>query len=318
VTMKIVAIILTAIIVISCADFKGLYGIVTDFGGSNTETIVFTVKIDPTSGTWSEIVKNFVYVGSSATFDGISGYDSDNDVLYYATDFATPFLYSSDLKNGVLLAPIALGFSSVLTIDYDTQNKRLLLYGSLPSNSGFGLMEYSTNGGPSDLMAKITQYSSLAATAVDSPNQKYYVIGSNGTWNFGIIDLNNPTQLEASYPLKCNFTGVYSFELNSLYYDDNDKKLYAIGVTNTPRLSYWLADIPLSNPSSCVAYPMLVKDFGIATCFTYDQNTKTMWFGWAPNGPSRLISYDVAGRKISNDMVFSNRVVLEDLQVAYF
>jgi len=296
----------------------GLYGIITDFGGKDTETIVYTVQINPKTGQWIRIVKNFIYIGGSATYDGLSGYDSDNDVLYYATDFATPFLYSSDLKNQVLLPPIDMGFSFIETIDYDTVQKRLLVYGPLV-NKQPALMSYSTNGGDAELMAYINQFTGLAATIVDSKNQLYYVIGTNSSqWSLGIIDLNDPSGLKASYPIQCNFSFAYSFEENCLYYDESQKKLYAIAVSTHPDLAYWLADIPIDKQGMCTAYPIQTSQFGIGTAFTYDQMSKTLWFGFAVNGPSRLISYDTQKHMITNDFEFSDIVVLEDLQVTYF
>jgi len=294
-----------------------LYGIITDVEGDYTETVVHTIQIDPTNAKWIRIVKNFVYVGSSGTYDGISGFDSDNEVLYYATDFSTPFLYSSDLKNQLLLAPIALGFTSVLTIDYDSQIKRLLIYGFL--KDGHGLMSYSTSGGKAVMLSSLPEYTSIASTIVDSEKQLYYVIGTNSsTWNFGVIDLNNPDSLKSSFNLKCNFSFPYSFELNALYYDSDTQNLLAVAVSNSPSLAYWLAVIPIDGKGSCIAYPMQPSIFGIATCFTYDQVTKMMWFGFAPNGASKLIQYDVNNLQIVNEFAFSDQVVLEDLQVATF
>jgi len=296
----------------------GLYGIITDFGGANTETIVFTVQIDPTTAKWIRIVKNFVYVGGSGTYDGISGYDSDEDVMYYATDFSSPFLYSSDLDNQLLLAPISLGLSAVLTVNYDSSQKRMLIYGQI-QGQGNGLITYSTNGGAGALVSRIPEYKSLAGTTVDTKNQIYYVIGTNSTqWNIGALDLNNPDNLDSNYPIKCNFTIPYNFELNTLCFDSDTNNLITIAVTGQPSLAYWVAIIPANGQGACTAYPIKTSVFGIATCFTYDQMTKTLWFGFAPNGPSKLISYDVKNLKMGTEFVFSDQVVLEDLQVTYF
>jgi len=297
----------------------GLYGIITDFGGDNTETIVYTVQIDLTTGKWIRIVKNFIYVGGSATYDGISGYDSDRDVLYYATDFSSPFLFSSDLENQVLLAPISLGLASVETIDYDSSKKRLLIYGALPDKQGNGLIAYSTTGGAGGLMSRLPEYKSIASTAVDSDNQLYYAIGTNtSAWNIGTIDLNDPNNLKSNYPITCNFTIPYSFDVNSLYYDSDTKNLIAITVTTKPALAYWVSVIPIDGMGKCTAYPIKTSSFGIATCFTYDQMTKTLWFGFARNGPSQLISYDVNTFTTTKEFDFSAQVVLEDIQVTYF
>jgi len=313
--MRVACLFLLAFVIIQIYGAKlGLYGIITDFGGANTETIVYTVQINPTTGQWIRIVKNFIYVGGSGTYDGISGYDSDKDVLYYATDFATPFLYSSDLKNQVLLPPIDLGLKAVLTIDYDKSLKRLLVYGMLPN--GLGLMTYSTSGGASGLLSVLTEYTSIAATAVNSMAQLFYVVGTNSSSpNLGIIDLNNPSQLKSNFPMKCNFTFPYGIELNTLYYDELDNKLFCIAVSNSPSLKYWVAEVGISN-GNCVAYPIDTGIFGIATAFTYDQITKVMWFGFAPNGPGRLYGYDTKAHKVVSNFEFGD-TVLEDLQVTY-
>jgi len=231
-----------------------------------------------------------------------------------------PSFFSSDVEKQTLLPPIALGFAAVLNIDYDSKQKRLLVYGMLPQNKGNALMAYSTNGGPGGILSLIPEYKSVISGYVDSDNQIYYVIGSNSTTqvNIGSIDLNNPDNLLTNYQIKCNFTIPYYFELNSLYYDPDSKNLIATIATFVPALAYWLAIIPSNGQGSCTAYPMKTSMFGIATCFSYDQITKTLWFGFAPNGPSRLISYDLNKMKITNEFVFSDSVVLEDLQVTYF
>jgi len=182
-----------------------------------------------------------------------------------------------------------------------------------------GLISYSTSGGAGNIISRIPEYKSVAATTVDSDNQLYYIIGTNSSsWNIGTVDLNSPNQLKTNFPISCNFSIPYSFELNTLYYDSDTEILYSIAVTSQPKLAYWLAAIPLSDNGKCTAYALKTSVFGIGTCFTYDQSTKTLWFGFAANGPSRLISYDVKNLMPGQEFVFSDSVVLEDLQATEF
>lgn len=47
------------------------------------------------------VVKNFEIAGSSLTFDGISTFNDDKGIFYYAPNWPAPFVFSADVKKGV-------------------------------------------------------------------------------------------------------------------------------------------------------------------------------------------------------------------------
>jgi len=59
-------------------------------------------------------VTNFIYAGSSLTYDGISALDDKKENLYYATDAASAFIYSADVRLKKLNPPIDVGAVSII------------------------------------------------------------------------------------------------------------------------------------------------------------------------------------------------------------
>jgi len=120
-----------------------------------------------------------------------------------------------------------------------------------------------------------------------------------------------------SYKIQCNFTNFYVFELNALYLDESDNNLIAIAETLDP-LRYWLVEIPIDQQGNCVAYDIEPGSMGVATAFSYDPKTKTLWYGYAPNGPVKLVAYDVKNHLVVKVFDFSDRLLIEDIQVTHF
>lgn len=61
------------------------------------------------------------------TYDGISEFDSDQKVLYYATDTDSAFIFKADVQSGCLKAPISLAAQSIGTMNYDKLQKRMFI-----------------------------------------------------------------------------------------------------------------------------------------------------------------------------------------------
>jgi len=295
----------------------GLFGIITDFAGENTETIVRTVTVDPNTGQTLRIITNFIYVGGSATYDGISALDTDKGQFYYVTD-ATSFLYNVDLGKQSLLPTISMGLDYVGTFAYDSSNKRLLVWGlatdqQTKKTSNY-LLSYPTgNTGAASLVTQFQNIQELVGSTLDAKNQIFYFMAYNNSKEYvGSYNINTKVTSNLVEP-SCNITGQYVFAYDSFTYDPNGG-LRAVAETTNP-LKYFY--VTLDVKGGCVAYPINPSAFGIATCFSFDPQSPNLYLGWAPDGPGKIITFNTKTMSITKEVALSDGFVLEDLTVAY-
>jgi len=275
--------------------------------------LFFTVRIDTATGAFTNLVENFLYVGGSATYDGISDLDQSTGVYYYSTDFATPFIYSSNVLTSTLLPTISTAATVVLNIHHDDNNKRIL---SLQSEkSGFlNLVSLPTTlsaPGKAFLVTtfpgSVSQDLVLASAFVDS-TQNFYMIAGNTSNNTGYFlstfNVQNPSNFQSVIinPTTCPSGLTKDLFIQYVQFDSNVKQLVA-GVEQfiNNALRYW---IYLIQPTgSCVAKMINMPVQGIVTCWSYDQNIRTMYFGIAPNGLPRVIAVNVDSMAITMNVV---------------
>jgi len=298
---------LLSILFLSFVVGQQLYATVTEFGGKDTETIVYTAVVDPKTGTWSNIVETLVYAGSSATADGISTVDTDNDIVYYATDFEVPFIYATDVKNSLLKAPISLPVYAIARLDYDNVNKRLLALVYDIKKAPI-LISYSRSS-PVTTIFSFAPFGIPYSTAVDAATQTYYFVAVNGSqWYLHSFNLGSPSKVN-SYPLTLAPGDYPSY----LVYDAKRQTLFGVAENFKPSLNYKL--LTMTTNGKVVEKSIATKAFGIATCFTYDPLTHTLYMGWAPNGPGQLYTLDVTTNTVTNVATLPGGIVLEDIEV---
>eukprot|EP01064_Diplonema_japonicum_P019264 TRINITY_DN27962_c0_g1_i1.p1 TRINITY_DN27962_c0_g1~~TRINITY_DN27962_c0_g1_i1.p1 ORF type:complete len:302 (+),score=67.11 TRINITY_DN27962_c0_g1_i1:89-994(+) len=104
-----------------------IYAVSVGFGPMKKRTISEGFKVNPTTGEWSQISENFVYVGSSAKWDGVNAFDEANGLFYWATGFGSNLVYSINVTSGSLQAPIDLYSAGIITLTFDQYNGELII-----------------------------------------------------------------------------------------------------------------------------------------------------------------------------------------------
>jgi len=283
-----------------------LYGLITGFGGDSTQTVVLTVQVDPVTGNFTSIAENFIYVGSSATYDGISGFDQKNKYFYYATNFESAFVFGVDVIKGELLPPVSIGSEAVTSIDWDGTGNQLLINGLfLDESSAIFTLPYS---GPSVELINFTTMgiTTIYATVLDWKKDIYYLAFYNDTssqFEIGTFALAKPTAIVTT-SLGCGAAIAPDF----LFYDSANGILLGIGFNSTA-LAYKYFEV--------VAKKCTVTDLkltGIVTSATYDPTVTTLYLGYVDSSGSSMISYNRVKKTLSK---VSTLYVLEDLQASY-
>jgi len=288
-----------------------LYGLNTGFPANYLE--VYTLALFPNNGTWETVVNNFAYLtSSSATYDGISGFDHDKKILYYSTDTDSTYVFRADVQTGCLAAPISVAAAEIIGLKYDSKNKRTLIT-YIDANHNLNIMAFSTRGLGYQVINQMDQYSkSWIDTALDDVNQVYYFIGANNTgiWvgHFSVATTFAPVSVK--YPLNFGISNIYP---SYLAYDPIRKVLVGVMESFVPSLHYYYVTI---NPTTwkTTIRPVNTEEFGIATCFAYHAASHTLYIGWAPNGPGKLYMVDILSGT-AHGVVFNPVIVLSDIAV---
>jgi len=296
------------------ADSGDVYAIVTE-GLDVDELEVYTVKVNTQTGSLERVVGNFLYLtGFSETYDGISGYDQDQDIIYYSTDTDSAFVYSADVHNQQLIAPISLGATAVLKMVYDSLNKRMIF--TIVANRQLNMVAWSTIGSGYNLLnSRISQFDVeyYVDGTLDSKNQLYYMMFGNSTgMGWATFSTSSPNSPISSGTLNC---GVPGLVLNYIVYDPILSTIHGVGENASPTLKYFLIQI---TPGSyrCTAQPIKTQEFGIATAFSFLPSTHTLYVAWAPDGPGKLYSVNVRTGATSG-LVIQGGVVITDVEVEF-
>jgi len=290
-----------------------LYGILTIVGGENTETIVQTVSIDLSSGNVNTLVTNFIYAGSSLTYDGISTLDDKKENLYYATDAASAFIYSANVRENKLNPPIDVGAVSILDLKMDTQSSTLYIEFADADNSVL-IATYSTNGGPATLLANLTDVllsegGEIGQSTLDTTNNIWYFISYTSSGE--LINTVSLTNLTAtSSPLSTACQKAFSF----LFFDSSSNQLYGIlELIRSGKVHYSFAT--LSPSGECTESAITHEPYGIITAFSYSPYSNNVYYGLAGDSGNDICSIAVPLTGLPN--CTSVLAVVSDLEVAY-
>jgi len=265
-----------------------LYGVVTGFPADYLEVYSITIQ---SNGQWTRTVDNFVYLtDESVTYDGISGFDYDEKILYYCTDYDSAFIFRADMTTKCLYPPISLDASAIESMKYDTIKKRMLITFE-DAKGNLVVVQYSTQGKGYGIVQTLTAYhGDWLDAALDVTKQMYYFVGHNTSGNFiggfSIATTNAPV---FSAYINCGVASVFP---EFLTFDPIRKVLVGTMSSFVPSLHYYYITI---NPTNyqCKATLIKTQEFGIATCFSYHPTSHTLYMGWAPNGPGKVYTVDV-------------------------
>jgi hypothetical protein len=72
----------------------------------------------------------------------------------------------------------------------------------------------------------------------------------------------------------------------------------------------------MDSSNKCTAYPIKTSEYGIATALSYNPNTRLLYMGWAPNGPGRLYTINVATQAVSS-VTLKDRFIITDMQIEW-
>jgi len=304
-----IAQVVCVLFLVSVASVSGaLYGILTGGGGNGTQTNVYTVAIDTTTGNFTIVAENFVNIGDSATYDGISAFDQKNEYLYYVTDFGSAFVFGVDVKNGLVRPPISTGAMGITAIEYDAGNEQLLLTSiyNETTNEAYIISFPSDPSKSSKIVFNFTQHgvdaNSVYRQTIDPSTDVYYLIYYGSGLQLGQFTISDPNSFK-SVAFPC--AGGDPIYIN---YDIKQAKFVGLMMNQkgTDYIYYEIAD------NKCTEINL--KLGGIVTAVTYDPTATSLYFSWATNEGSAVEVYDTSSHQLSS---FAVDDVLEDIEVAY-
>jgi len=262
-----------------------VYGLVYETGGQGTQTILAVVDINITSGKSKPIAETTIYVGPSITLDGISTFDQKNQILYYATDYDSAFVFGVAVTSGDLRPPISVGAEVVESLDWDQTNNQLLIHGIWRDKSQ-AVVTYPANG-PSKELVNFTDsgITTIYSTAVDNKKGVYYFASYNEStsiFEIGSFAIAAPKTI-TKFKFACGGTAFYA--PNHLFFDSNSGKLLGIGYNETAKAHSYFEIIA----GKCTPKPLALT--GIVVSAAYDPTTTTLYLGYASD-VGAIIIYD--------------------------
>jgi len=295
------------LVVLGLLDYArgNIYGLVT--GSTQTQTLLQTVLVSPTNGSFSLIAENIVYVGPSLTFDGISGFDQKRQILYYSTNYGNAFVFGLDVSKNALQPPISINANSIDSIEWDALNSQLLIAGTYADNS-VAVVTYPTNG-QSELLVNFTAQGIrdyIYGTTIDNKKGVYYFAfydEAAEVFNIGSFPISSPKSITIN-KMNC---GQGLLAANFIFFDSGLGKIVGVGFNTTVK-QYNYFEI-VSN--TCTVKSLGVT--GIVTCATYDPTATTLYLGYTGD-VNALLFYNTKTYTLTK---VSTPTVLSDLQVSY-
>eukprot|EP01112_Ceratiomyxa_fruticulosa_P002949 TRINITY_DN1335_c0_g1_i1.p1 TRINITY_DN1335_c0_g1~~TRINITY_DN1335_c0_g1_i1.p1 ORF type:complete len:323 (+),score=63.56 TRINITY_DN1335_c0_g1_i1:90-1058(+) len=306
---------LAVLVLVSCflCSQASLYGIVTEFSNNDTTTILYTVEIDPSTGDFTYLFQNFVYLGGSMTWNGISGFDQKRDILFWSVNYDSSFIFSADMDTATLRAPMTINSVWIQNYIVDPSADRVYVEAGYLDKSGtreyWYVASLSLDTGASYLMTNLTEagIESITLSALDYNSGIYYMIAS-GVW--AQFSLSEPTDITTK-TLACSniFQPVW------MAFNPNTNSFIGIGEGIKPNIHYSFIHFNITDDEvTCDVKPFQLKEVGIITCFTFDPTVGSLYLGVGTNTGSFLITYNTAtGAQTSVAVDYT----LADCQVSY-
>jgi len=286
-----------------------LWGRFTNVGKSGERTIDHCVKIDLESDTYQIVSNNYIYVGGSATVDGISTFDQTRGVFYYTTDGSTRSVFQVQVTTGTLLPTIDFYAYAIGALKFDHVQSRLIVayynQQKLPV-----LALYSVNEGPISTVP-LQPGVQLGNAAYDGKKQLYYNAVYAGSANKTIINTIN-VQSGATNTATITCPGyVINMFINNF---KGSESLWGLMEYFTPQnqLKYYIAEITPNKNSQC--NPILLPTTGIVTASTFSESTGSLVYNEAINGGDLIHEFNVKTRQTKAPNI---GIVLEDLQIQH-
>lgn len=291
-----------------------IYGIVTEFINNNQDTAIYTIIVDQDTGKLTNVTENFVFNGGSGTIDGISALNNYTNTYWYATDSATPFAYSVDVKKKQLLPPLDIGATSILRFAAD--GKTGLTYSIVTAKTGIYLISID----PTYFVRTIFQFSNqinfgyICATAYNQDSGLLYLIASTkantSDPQYKVFSINVKTGqiVSTSNALSCvGFTEYFA-------YDPTSKNLYGIILTVVKNALQYSTVIVNPSTGDCKSFPVTELNNGIVTCATYSPSQQLLYVGEATNHGGYLHKVNPLTGHDMDHVLVSDYLVLESIE----
>jgi len=257
------------------------------------------------------------FLGCFHNIDGISTFDSKNNVFYYVTDATSDLnIYSANVITKSLQAPIDIYSYSIGNLAFDNVQERLLVSAY---NTKFVpyFVVYGINEGPVQLFE--TTPIQLGTGVYEASSQIFYNFwafrnGSSEVYMLTKIGLSNP-----NFPTYTNVTVGCTYYPSKLYVDASiPTSLYGIvevfSATNSTKggkatLTYYIYLINKTT-GACSNIVQLPALGGIVTAYTFGNGV--LYYAEATDSGNFLHIYTVATKQHRFVPVM---YVLEDVQV---
>jgi len=281
-----------------------LYGVLTEFSFNDRQTLVFTVKFDLASGSYTNVTENLVFNGGSATVDGISAFDQKGQTYYFATDYLIPLIYSTNVRTQSNLAPINFGATDIESLVYDNSGRQLLTLYEVNGAMILGaILPQSVN----KILAIPTTYNTgdiMVGTA--DTNGNYYLLAKyeNEIYAVATIDIANGVITKS---VKFNADTMTNVFPQSAFYDAQSKMVIGGGLSfESSGLTYYYLEI---NPATgAVLKQTLGVAVGIVTSWTFDSIGRVLYFAEAVPLGAYIYKFDLASKVLSAPVLLRDTV----------
>eukprot|EP01120_Amphizonella_sp_Union-15-10_P005908 TRINITY_DN1818_c0_g2_i1.p1 TRINITY_DN1818_c0_g2~~TRINITY_DN1818_c0_g2_i1.p1 ORF type:complete len:321 (-),score=35.61 TRINITY_DN1818_c0_g2_i1:41-1003(-) len=310
-----------ALFLISSVRGTTLYAVVTESRAQFSQFSQFIVTINPSTGTFSNVVETFIYAsGSSTTVNGISTFDDKRGVYYYATDSITSWVYEANVRTKNLLPPISFEVDQVSNLNFDDLNGRLIA--TVESKLSNGQSQANILAFPVNQQTPIQTIFTLPptintgfvmATTFDSNTQTYYILAqtTNATGpDYSISVISNNSIF--TNKLKCQnpYFGQY------LAYDSSAGLFYATGLAYNENQFYFVS---FDLQGNCEQYEISIKDSissAIITCSAYDPSSKSIYYGVSTSVGGFIYSFDIKNKTLQGVVLGSGAFTPESLEIS--
>jgi len=292
------------------ASNSKMYGVVTTV--TNTETQVQVAQVDLQTGNIFNFTEIISYYSGSIMEDGLSGFDSMNNIYYFATNDQTGLLYSANVGNKVALPPLDLyvtGFYSISANPSTGEAFVATFTAKPPSSTIFGV---TANGEVRTVLIVPATFSTILGGTFDTDKDIFYlsIYYQNQTDQPAIAAIDPTSGVVMSIVmLQCSEASTY---VTKLKFDATSGNIYAGGeqiVSGKWTYSYFKIN-PITGSCTMQSVP---SSMGIVTAWAYDLNAGNIWYADATDSGNLLRGVDVSsGTEVAS---YTTQYILESIEI---
>jgi len=272
-----------------------------------------TVKVDTSKGSFSDSVQILRYLSGAAAYDGVSTFDQKHQVLYFAVDFQSSFIFAIDTVHNTVLPPISIpGVSWTIHLQWDQPKGRIFALTGFDQNTVNYVISFGTSGNlPTMVIANLTStgFKYFEFAAFDWTQENYYFSYYDNTGQkVGYFNVDKSLSSLKSFQVTCP---AHNASLHYLYYDNSHTTL--IAVVDIGENAFYFVQLN-SDGSNCKSSVLKLIDEAIILGGTYDTSKQTLYLSVAVNGgPSLLYTYHTQTAQLTSTQT---QDALSDIQIS--